>query len=285
MAWLKNRTLKRIVCRQLCSGWRPLLLAVALGMALSAGSCRTRGVYPPATAVGVGRVTPAAIVGETPRPGGGATWHRRQLTAEAVGVAPAHATNRAQRRQLARRFAITEARRQLAAQLGTVQVNAEVQLNDLMSSSDQVRAACRELVLGAEVVQEVFTPNGECQVTVGVVLQSLRQVVEEAVEPQRERPGEKPKETDEDPQAQALQKATIDAQQKLVAAIYREYVDRQLTNDRFKLVVQRINEQGALRGAEIQERSYNPRTGEARVRVRMNDLQVASLVELMRSMR
>lgn len=94
----------------------------------------------------------------------GVDWTNNYITVTGSGV-PMRGTVGAQARMLAKRAAIADAYRQLAEAVNGVQVDAETNVELMMTQSDVVRLKVSALVKGAQVVSENITPDGGYEVT------------------------------------------------------------------------------------------------------------------------
>ena len=93
------------------------------------------------------------------------SWDGGNIRVVGLGIAPA-GTYGTQAEALARRAAISDAYRQLAEQIGGVNVDATTTVENLMLMNTAVRTHVSALIKGAEIREEKIQRDGSCTVTI-----------------------------------------------------------------------------------------------------------------------
>jgi hypothetical protein len=97
---------------------------------------------------------------------GSINWSSGRVTAVGIGAPPAKPTNMAQARAMARRAAITVARRNLLEITQGVQVDSMTLVKDFVVKSDIVRTSVQGVVRNAQVVDTAYMSDGSVEVTI-----------------------------------------------------------------------------------------------------------------------
>jgi len=97
---------------------------------------------------------------------GSINWSSGRVTAVGIGAPPAQPTNMAQARAMARRAAITVARRNLLEITQGVQVDSMTLVKDFVVKSDIVRTSVQGVVRNAQVVDTAYMSDGSVEVTI-----------------------------------------------------------------------------------------------------------------------
>ncbi|MFC1601481.1 LPP20 family lipoprotein [Candidatus Sumerlaeota bacterium] len=255
---------------------------------LWASGCKT---YPTVTATGNGYAKGGGTVVTTTAPTAVAAtttnWYDQTLTATGDGAPPARATSAAQRRLLAKRAAITEARRNLAEKLVGVNITSRTTVKDFMTEDDTIRSSCNAFIAAA-TVNAVENADGSYTATVTVDLNGLRSAFPSqttavvAVAPTTSVRGGGGR-----GKLMALRGAKLDAQRNLVEKIYGAHVKSQTSVTNFEVDYDRIlsSASGLMRWAEEVSSNYDPESGEAEVTLRLDGKRVKELVKLMKRAR
>ncbi|MBN1516087.1 LPP20 family lipoprotein [Candidatus Sumerlaeota bacterium] len=253
-----------------------------LGVWAGATACKT---YPAVTVIGTGVGRPSAVISApepAPPPPMDLGWADQTVRAEGNGAPPPN-MRPAQARQMAKRAAVTDARRNLLEQIKGVSISSQTTVRDFMTESDVIRSRVDGLVRGAQIVDEDESSDGTYTVVIEVGLSPLGGVIQPPPPPRTTRSAGV---AVSDPQAKAmaLRAAEMDANRKLVETIYGSYVQSETSVTNFELDYDRIlsRTQGTLRFAQTLDRNYNPATGEAEVTKRLDSKQVKAMVKAMR---
>ena len=97
---------------------------------------------------------------------GSINWSSGKVTAVGIGAPPAQPANMAQARAMARRAAITVARRNLLEITQGVQVDSMTLVKDFVVKSDIVRTSVQGVVRNAQVVDTAYMSDGSVEVTI-----------------------------------------------------------------------------------------------------------------------
>ena len=97
---------------------------------------------------------------------GSINWSSGKVIAVGIGAPPAQPANMAQARAMARRAAITVARRNLLEITQGVQVDSMTLVKDFVVKSDIVRTSVQGVVLNAQVVDTAYMSDGSVEVTI-----------------------------------------------------------------------------------------------------------------------
>jgi len=97
---------------------------------------------------------------------GSINWSTGRITAVGIGAPPANAANMAQARAMARRAAITVARRNLLEISQGVQVDSMTLVKDFVVASDIIRTSVQGVVRNAQVVDTAYMSDGSVEVTI-----------------------------------------------------------------------------------------------------------------------
>jgi hypothetical protein len=97
---------------------------------------------------------------------GSINWSSGRVTAVGIGAPPAQPANMAQARAMARRAAITVARRNLLEITQGVQVDSMTLVKDFVVKSDIVRTSVQGVVRNAQVVDTAYMSDGSVEVTI-----------------------------------------------------------------------------------------------------------------------
>lgn len=96
---------------------------------------------------------------------GSINWSSGKVTAVGIGAPPPNPANMAQARAMARRAAITVARRNLLEITQGVQVDSMTLVKDFVIKSDIVRTSVQGVVRNAQVVDTAYMSDGSVEVT------------------------------------------------------------------------------------------------------------------------
>ncbi len=96
---------------------------------------------------------------------GSINWSTGKVIALGIGVPPASRANMAQARAMARRAAITVARRNLLEITQRVQVDSLTLVKDFIVQSDVVRTSVQGVVRNAQVIDTAYMSEGSVEVT------------------------------------------------------------------------------------------------------------------------
>ena len=96
---------------------------------------------------------------------GSIDWSTGRVVAVGIGAPPADAANMAQARAMARRAAITVARRNLLEITQGVQVDSITLVKDFIVKSDVVRTSVQGVVRNAQVIDTAYMSDGSVEVT------------------------------------------------------------------------------------------------------------------------
>ncbi len=96
---------------------------------------------------------------------GSINWSTGKVTAVGIGAPPAKPANMAQARAMARRAAITVARRNLLELTQGVQVDSMTLAKDFIVTSDIIRTSVQGVVRNAQVVDTAYMSDGSVEVT------------------------------------------------------------------------------------------------------------------------
>ena len=97
---------------------------------------------------------------------GSINWSSGKVTAVGIGAPPTQPANMAQARAMARRAAITVARRNLLEITQGVQVDSMTLVKDFVVKSDIVRTSVQGVVRNAQVVDTAYMSDGSVEVTI-----------------------------------------------------------------------------------------------------------------------
>ncbi|MEJ2364406.1 MAG: LPP20 family lipoprotein [Deltaproteobacteria bacterium] len=97
---------------------------------------------------------------------GSINWSNGKVTAVGIGAPPSQPANMAQARAMARRAAITVARRNLLEITQGVQVDSMTLVKDFVVKSDIVRTSVQGVVRNAQVVDTAYMSDGSVEVTI-----------------------------------------------------------------------------------------------------------------------
>ncbi len=97
---------------------------------------------------------------------GSINWSTGRVTAVGIGAPPSSPANMAQARAMARRAAITVARRNLLEITQGVQVDSMTLVKDFVVRSDIVRTSVQGVVRNAQVVDTAYMSDGSVEVTI-----------------------------------------------------------------------------------------------------------------------
>lgn len=97
---------------------------------------------------------------------GSINWSTGRVTAVGIGAPPPSPANMAQARAMARRAAITVARRNLLEITQGVQVDSMTLVKDFVVKSDIVRTSVQGVVRNAQVVDTAYMSDGSVEVTI-----------------------------------------------------------------------------------------------------------------------
>jgi hypothetical protein len=97
---------------------------------------------------------------------GSINWSNGKVSAVGIGAPPPDAANMAQARAMARRAAITVARRNLLEITQGVQVDSMTLVKDFVVKSDIVRTSVQGVVRNAQVVDTAYMSDGSVEVTI-----------------------------------------------------------------------------------------------------------------------
>ncbi len=97
---------------------------------------------------------------------GSINWSTGRVTAVGIGAPPSSPANMAQARAMARRAAITVARRNLLEITQGVQVDSMTLVKDFVVKSDIVRTSVQGVVRNAQVVDTAYMSDGSVEVTI-----------------------------------------------------------------------------------------------------------------------
>ncbi|MEB3221063.1 MAG: hypothetical protein VKS61_03200 [Candidatus Sericytochromatia bacterium] len=140
---------------------------------------------PPAGAAPARKPTPApsaSVAGaltelvEELEPGVRINWTTGRLTASGVG-APTDRGPAVYRRQLARRAALADAYRRLAAALELLRVDANLRVKDLAVTDDALRARLNDFVKAGRLLETNHWPDGSTELVLGVDLTGDRSLM------------------------------------------------------------------------------------------------------------
>jgi hypothetical protein len=96
---------------------------------------------------------------------GSINWSTGKVVAVGIGAPPAKAANMAQARAMARRAAITVARRNLLEISQGVQVDSMTLVKDFTVKSDIIRTSVQGVVRNAQVIDTAYMSDGSVEVT------------------------------------------------------------------------------------------------------------------------
>ena len=96
---------------------------------------------------------------------GSINWSTGRVVAVGIGAPPAKAANMAQARAMARRAAITVARRNLLEISQGVQVDSMTLVKDFTVKSDIIRTSVQGVVRNAQVIDTAYMSDGSVEVT------------------------------------------------------------------------------------------------------------------------
>ncbi|MGD9167929.1 MAG: hypothetical protein PVH33_14550, partial [Syntrophobacterales bacterium] len=96
---------------------------------------------------------------------GSINWSTGKVVAVGIGAPPAKAANMAQARAMARRAAITVARRNLLEVSQGVQVDSMTLVKDFTVKSDIIRTSVQGVVRNAQVIDTAYMSDGSVEVT------------------------------------------------------------------------------------------------------------------------
>ena len=96
---------------------------------------------------------------------GSINWSSGKVTAVGIGAPPPNPANMAQARAMARRAAITVARRNLLELTQGVQVDSMTLAKDFIVKSDIIRTSVQGVVRNAQVVDTAYMSDGSVEVT------------------------------------------------------------------------------------------------------------------------
>ncbi|MDH3803038.1 MAG: hypothetical protein OEU80_13255 [Deltaproteobacteria bacterium] len=96
---------------------------------------------------------------------GSINWSTGKVVAVGIGAPPAQAANMAQARAMARRAAITVARRNLLEISQGVQVDSMTLVKDFTVKSDIIRTSVQGVVRNAQVIDTAYMSDGSVEVT------------------------------------------------------------------------------------------------------------------------
>lgn len=136
----------------------------------------------PVTAEGNGMVKATEPAGSN----GTINWDKGSVEAVGVGIPSSLSRSPAQALLMARRTAITDARRNLLEAIGGIKVTAETTIQNLETSYDVVNTKISTMVIGAKIINEQQLTDGTYQVTLAVNLYgkgSLSEVITNATKP------------------------------------------------------------------------------------------------------
>lgn len=101
---------------------------------------------------------------------GSINWSTGKVVAVGIGAPPAKAANMAQARAMARRAAITVARRNLLEISQGVQVDSMTLVKDFTVKSDIIRTSVQGVVRNAQVIDTAYMSDGSVEVTMAMSL-------------------------------------------------------------------------------------------------------------------
>ena len=96
---------------------------------------------------------------------GSINWSTGKVTAVGIGAPPANPANMAQARAMARRAAITVARRNLLEITQGVRVDSMTLVKDFIVKSDIIRSSVQGVVRNAQVIDTAYMSDGSVEVT------------------------------------------------------------------------------------------------------------------------
>lgn len=257
----------------------PLVAALALVVATG---CRPRPQvvnYPPdirrVTGVGVMHVAPQPAPQPAyvpPPPPAAPVDYSLSGSVTAVGTgAPNPGMAPAQARLMARRAAITDARRNLLEMVKGVQVASQTTVANFMTQSDVITSQVNGYLQGAEVINEQELPDGSVEVTMQIALNGVgtilnthapRQAPVMAPPPQPAQPSAPVMAGPQQAQARAMAKraAEMDAQRQLLELAKGVRLQSGTTVQNMMLQDDRIRGQveGIIRGARTVDTRYLP---------------------------
>ena len=102
--------------------------------------------------------------------GGAVDWTTGVVTATGLGAPPPNLTNPAQARAMAERAAHVGAQRNLLEVVKGVQMDSATLVENLVTTSDVIKAEVKGLIQGARVMKKQMNPDGSIEITVGVKL-------------------------------------------------------------------------------------------------------------------
>ncbi len=96
---------------------------------------------------------------------GSINWSTEKVVAKGIGAPPANPANMAQARAMARRAAITVARRNLLEITQGVRLDSLTLVKDFIVKSDMVRTSVQGVVRNAQVIDTAYMSDGSVEVT------------------------------------------------------------------------------------------------------------------------
>lgn len=187
-------------------------------------------------------------------------WAGEEVTAVGYGAPPENAVNEAQARLMARRAAQMDAYRTLAEKIKGLRITSRTEVRDFITESDEIQSRVEAFIKGARIIDEKERDDGSWEVTVGLELAPLAELITRSFEEKRQITKAESQRVIPPGQARLMARraAILDAYRNLLELVKGIQIESGTTVEDFMLRDDRIRSrvEGLVKQARIVDEQY-----------------------------